>query len=502
MSKSIKIQDISKSYPGVKANSNVSFDIDNASIHAIVGENGAGKSTLMKILYGMVKPDFGEIYVFDEKISLSSPKDAINYGLGMVHQHFMLADNFTVLESIILGIDGAGITNLKLEKYRESINEVMSRYSLNVELDRYVDDLGVGEKQRVEILKVLFRGAKILILDEPTAVLVPQEVDELFKNLKELQKNGVTIIFISHKLDEVLKIADQITVMRGGEIVGTVDSEGIDKKDLAEMMIGKSLPKPPERTSESSQDNVLKIENLNSRNEEGKRVFEDISFEIRKSEILGIAGVEGNGQSELVEALTGLRKTSQGSINYLGENIASSTPKNIRRKKIAHIPEDRTNTGLNTQLSIWENLIGNSYFRKPLSTNGIFNLKKIAQHSNKLKEDFDIRAPNISLKVKSLSGGNQQKVVVARELSEEPVLTIASQPTRGVDIGNIEAIHEQLVQMRDEGGAVLLVSAELDEVMAVADRVGVMYEGQIVKWVNPKEVDQSQMGLYMAGVKD
>ena len=267
MSKSIKIQDISKSYPGVKANSNVSFDIDNASIHAIVGENGAGKSTLMKILYGMVKPDFGEIYVFDEKISLSSPKDAINYGLGMVHQHFMLADNFTVLESIILGIDGAGITNLKLEKYRDSINEVMSRYSLNVELDRFVDDLGVGEKQRVEILKVLFRGAKILILDEPTAVLVPQEVDELFKNLKELQKNGVTIIFISHKLDEVLKIADQITVMRGGEIVGTVDSEGIDKKDLAEMMIGKSLPKPPERTSESSQDNVLKIENVHSRNE-------------------------------------------------------------------------------------------------------------------------------------------------------------------------------------------------------------------------------------------
>ena len=250
------------------------------------------------------------------------------------------------------------------------------------------------------------------------------------------------------------------------------------------------------------EEEILNVEDLWVHDARGLLAVKGVSLNIRKGEIVGIAGVEGNGQSELVEALTGLRKTSQGSINYLGENIASSTPRNIRRKKIAHIPEDRTNTGLNTQLSIWENLIGNSYFRKPLSTNGIFNVKKIAQHSNKLKEDFDIRAPNISLKVKSLSGGNQQKVVVARELSEDPVLTIASQPTRGVDIGNIEAIHEQLVQMRDEGGAVLSVSAELDEVMAVADRVGVMYEGQIVKWVNPKEVDQSQMGLYMAGVKD
>jgi simple sugar transport system ATP-binding protein len=290
--------------------------------------------------------------------------------------------------------------------------------------------------------------------------------------------------------------------MRAGEVQGVSETNKTSITELASQMVGREVFLQVKKDEAQPKEKILDVQNLWVHDARGLLAVKGIDLEIKKGEIVGIAGVEGNGQTELVEALTGLRKASEGKVMYLDEDIASSTPKNIRRKKIAHIPEDRTNTGLNTQLSIWENLIGNSYFRKPLSARGIFNLKKVAEHSNKLREDFDIRAPNVSLKVKSLSGGNQQKVVVARELSEDPSLTIASQPTRGVDIGNIEAIHEQLVQMRDEGGAVLLVSAELDEVMAVADRVGVMYEGEIVKWVNPKEVDQAQMGLYMAGVKD
>ena len=299
-----------------------------------------------------------------------------------------------------------------------------------------------------------------------------------------------------------MEIADRVTVMRAGEVQGVSEIQNTSISELASQMVGREVFLQVKKDEAKPGEEILNVEDLWVHDARGLLAVKGINLNIKKGEIVGIAGVEGNGQSEFVEALTGLRKTSQGNIKYLGEDIASSSPKNIRRKKIAHIPEDRTNTGLNTQLSIWENLIGNSYFRRPLSTRGIFNLKKVAEHSNRLKEDFDIRAPNISLKVKSLSGGNQQKVVVARELSEDPVLTIASQPTRGVDIGNIEAIHEQLVQMRDEGGAVLLVSAELDEVMAVADRVAVMYEGKIVKWVNPKEVDQAQMGLYMAGIKE
>ena len=299
-----------------------------------------------------------------------------------------------------------------------------------------------------------------------------------------------------------MEIADRVTVMRAGEVQGVSETKNTSITELASQMVGREVFLQVKKDESNPKDEILNVENLWVHDARGLLAVNGVEMSIKEGEIVGIAGVEGNGQTELVEALTGLRKASRGKIMYLGEDIASSTPKNIRRKKIAHIPEDRTNTGLNTQLSIWENLIGNSYFRKPLSSKGIFNLKKVAKHANKLKEDFDIRSPNVSLKVKSLSGGNQQKVVVARELSEDPTLTIASQPTRGVDIGNIEAIHEQLVQMRDDGGAVLLVSAELDEVMAVADRVGVMYEGQIVKWVNPKEVDQSQMGLYMAGVTE
>ena len=502
MSKSIKIQDISKSYPGVKANSNVSFDIDNASIHAIVGENGAGKSTLMKILYGMVKPDFGEIYVFDEKISLSSPKDAINYGLGMVHQHFMLADNFTVLESIILGIDGAGITNLKLEKYRESINEVMSRYSLNVELDRFVDDLGVGEKQRVEILKVLFRGAKILILDEPTAVLVPQEVDELFKNLKELQKNGVTIIFISHKLDEVLKIADQITVMRGGEIVGTVDSEGIDKKDLAEMMIGKSLPTPPPRTTETKQNKILDIKSVTSESVDGRKFFTDVSFSVFESEILGIAGVEGNGQKEVVESIIGIQNIESGEIFFNGENINNKTTRQRLESGISFIPEDRQLQAMIMDMNLTNNvIIGRQNIEKYKSNLATVKTKNAIKESENVISLFDVKTPNTNTLATALSGGNQQKFVVGRELEDNPSLLIASQPTRGIDIGAQSLIWEKLRQSRDNGLAVLLISADLEELIGLSDRIIVFYQGSTVKELSSDDVSPEDLGGYMTGLK-
>ena len=502
MSKSIKIQDISKSYPGVKANSNVSFDIDNASIHAIVGENGAGKSTLMKILYGMVKPDFGEIYVFDEKISLSSPKDAINYGLGMVHQHFMLADNFTVLESIILGIDGAGITNLKLEKYRESINEVMSRYSLNVELDRFVDDLGVGEKQRVEILKVLFRGAKILILDEPTAVLVPQEVDELFKNLKELQKNGVTIIFISHKLDEVLKIADQITVMRGGEIVGTVDSEGIDKKDLAEMMIGKSLPTPPPRSTETKQNKILDIKSVTSESVDGRKFFTDVSFSVFESEILGIAGVEGNGQKEVVESIIGIQNIESGEIFFNGENINNKTTRQRLESGISFIPEDRQLQAMIMDMNLTNNvIIGRQNIEKYKSNLATVKTKNAIKESENVISLFDVKTPNTNTLATALSGGNQQKFVVGRELEDNPSLLIASQPTRGIDIGAQSLIWEKLRQSRDNGLAVLLISADLEELIGLSDRIIVFYQGSTVKELSSDDVSPEDLGGYMTGLK-
>jgi len=534
----ISLKNITKAYPGVVANKNVDFQVYKGEIHALVGENGAGKSTLMKILYGIEQPDEGEILINGTPQVINKVETAINLGIGMVHQEFTLVPSFTAPENIGLGqepknsrglVDWKGLNN--------AVMQIAKKYGFEVDPGLKMIDASVGVQQRTEILKTLYRNANILILDEPTAVLTPQETDELFTVIRTLVDEGKTVIFITHKLREVMEIADRVTVMRAGEVQGVSETNKTSITELASQMVGREVflqvkkdeAQPKEKILDvqnlwvhdargllavkgidleikkgeaQPKEKILDVQNLWVHDARGLLAVKGIDLEIKKGEIVGIAGVEGNGQTELVEALTGLRKASKGKVMYLDEDIASSTPKNIRRKKIAHIPEDRTNTGLNTQLSIWENLIGNSYFRKPLSARGIFNLKKVAEHANKLREDFDIRAPNVSLKVKSLSGGNQQKVVVARELSEDPSLTIASQPTRGVDIGNIEAIHEQLVQMRDEGGAVLLVSAELDEVMAVADRVGVMYEGEIVKWVNPKEVDQAQMGLYMAGVKD
>ena len=502
MNKAISVSKITKSFPGVLANSDINLEIDEGTIHAIVGENGAGKSTLMKILYGMVKPDSGDIAIFDNKTVLNSPKDAIDSGLGMVHQHFMLADNLTVLESVILGIDKATFKNINLKRYTSQITEVINKYNLNIDLNKNIDELGVGEKQRVEILKVLFRGAKILILDEPTAVLVPQEVDELFNNLRDLKNNGVTIIFISHKLDEVLEIAEDISVMRGGIMVNTVSADGISKKDLAEMMIGKSLPKPPKRQSSISTSEILSIENLSAVNENGKKVFENISFKLNSSEILGIAGVEGNGQREIVEAIIGIHDYETGTIKLENNTIDDFSIRERLNLGISFIPEDRQAQALIMDMSLTNNVIlGRQSLAKYKTKLTTVNLTNAAKASESVVENFDVKTPNTATIATALSGGNQQKYVVGRELEDNPTLLIASQPTRGIDIGAQALIWEKLRNTRDEGLGVLLISADLEELIGLSDRIVVIYQGQFVAELQPEEITPEILGSYMTGLK-
>ena len=499
----VEVKNLTKTYPGVIANKSVDFKVYKGEIHALVGENGAGKSTLMKILYGIEQPDEGELFVNEEKVEINKVDKAIKLGIGMVHQEFHLVPSFTAAENIGLGQEPRNSNGLiNWEKLNQDVSSISEKYGLDVDPNLRMIDASVGIQQRAEILKSLYRSADILILDEPTAVLTPQETDELFKVIRTLVDEGKTIIFITHKLREVMEVSDRVTVMRDGEVQGVSNTNETSVKELANQMVGREVFLQVEKKEAKPTDVVLEIKDLWVHDARGLIAVKGVNFSVSKGEIVGIAGVEGNGQSELVEALTGLRDTSRGKIIFEGKSIEKLSPRERRRAGIAHIPEDRSNTGLNKQLDIWENLIGTSYFRKPLSRGGIVSMKNIIKHSNNLKDSFDIRSPGVTVKAGSLSGGNQQKIVVARELSEEPVLTIASQPTRGVDIGNIEAIHKQIVDIRDSDKAVLLVSAELDEVLSVADRVGILYEGNFVEWVNPKEVDYQQMGLYMAGIKD
>ena len=499
----VEVKNLTKTYPGVIANKSVDFKVYKGEIHALVGENGAGKSTLMKILYGIEQPDEGELFVNEEKVEINKVDKAIKLGIGMVHQEFHLVPSFTAAENIGLGQEPRNSNGLiNWEKLNQDVSSISEKYGLDVDPNLRMIDASVGIQQRAEILKSLYRSADILILDEPTAVLTPQETDELFKVIRTLVDEGKTIIFITHKLREVMEVSDRVTVLRDGEVQGVSNTNETSVKELANQMVGREVFLQVEKKEAKPTDVVLEIKDLWVHDARGLIAVKGVNFSVSKGEIVGIAGVEGNGQSELVEALTGLRDTSRGKIIFEGKSIEKLSPRERRRAGIAHIPEDRSNTGLNKQLDIWENLIGTSYFRKPLSRGGIVSMKNIIKHSNNLKDSFDIRSPGVTVKAGSLSGGNQQKIVVARELSEEPVLTIASQPTRGVDIGNIEAIHKQIVDIRDSDKAVLLVSAELDEVLSVADRVGILYEGNFVEWVNPKEVDYQQMGLYMAGIKD
>ena len=502
MKTAIKLSNISKSFPGVKANDDISFDIKQGTIHAIVGENGAGKSTLMKILYGMQKQDSGSINIFSEQVKFLSPKDAISKGIGMVHQHFMLADNLSVFESIVLGIDKASLKKMNKSKYRKEIDAITDKYSMPLETTSMIDELGVGEKQRVEIIKVLFRGAKILILDEPTAVLVPQEVKELFSNLKQLKDSGVTILFISHKLDEVLEIADEISVMRAGKYIDTVQANNVSKIELAEMMIGENLPSPPKRENKPREENALSVEDITSTTVDGKKAFKNINFSIKQGEIVGIAGVEGNGQRELAESILGVFPIEKGKITLNNQEINLLNTRERREFGISFIPEDRQSQGLLMDVSLSENMIlgrqSTSAYKSKYS-NIIYS--QANQDSQLVIENYDVRTPGNKTLALALSGGNQQKFVVGRELEDNPKLLIASQPTRGIDIGAQSLIWNKLRDARDSGLGVLLISADLDELIGLSDRIHVIYEGEFVKEINPQDATPELLGGYMTGLK-
>jgi ABC-type uncharacterized transport system ATPase subunit len=481
------------------ANRDISLSVRQGHVHAVVGENGAGKSTLMKILYGMQRPDEGQIHVNGTVVTFRSPADAIAAGIGMVHQHFMLADNLTVLENVVLGSEPrkAGVT-LDFGTARTKIKQISDSYGLDIDPDVTVEDLGVGARQRVEILKVLYRGARILILDEPTAVLVPHEVDELFANLRELVREGLTIIFISHKLDEVLSVADAITVIRRGTTVTSVVPKDVTARQLAELMVGSELPSPETRESTVTDVVALSVRGLNVHSAEDRCVVDGVTFDIRRGEVLGIAGVEGNGQAELVEAIMGIRAVG-GEIR-LGEHDISAWPTLRRREAgIGYIPEDRHRQGLLLEAPLWENRILGHQTRRPNVRGFWIDRSGARKDTQRIVEEYDVRTPGIDVDASALSGGNQQKLIIGREMSGNPVFLIASHPTRGVDVGAQAAIWDHLRAARAAGLAVLLISADLDELIGLSDTLKVILRGRIVADVDPLNVTPEQLGSAMTG---
>jgi ABC-type uncharacterized transport system ATPase subunit len=496
----VEMRNITKRFPGVVANKNITFSVKKAEIHALLGENGAGKTTLMNILYGLYQQDSGEIFVNGQKVDITEPNDAINLGIGMIHQHFMLIPPFTVAENVVLGIEPRKRFLFDKKKAEKDVQTISKKYGFAVDPTAKVQDISVGVEQRVEILKALYRGAEILILDEPTAVLTPQEVEELFKVMKSLKKEGKTIIFITHKLKEPIAICDRITVLRRGELTGTVITEKTDIGTLAEMMVGRSVCLEVVKPPHPAGDVVMRTENLEAYNDRGIKAVKGVTLTIQKGEILGIAGVEGNGQSELVETITGLRKASSGKLYINGQDMTNATSREIIKAGVSHIPEDRRKRGLILEFPLAENLILGSHFKKPFSQGITMDYEAVYDYAGTLMEQFDIRGTGVHSQVKYLSGGNQQKVIVARELGREPEIIIASQPTRGLDVGAIEYIHEQILNMRAEDKAILLVSADLDEIMCLSDRIAVIYEGKIVGEVSP-DTSEEEIGLLMAGGK-
>lgn len=496
----MELHGITKRFPGVVANHDIDVSVRSGTVHALVGENGAGKSTLMKILYGMQKPDEGTIAVNGEPASFNNPGDAIARGIGMVHQHFMLADYLTVLENVVLGsekLHGIG------DRARTRIQEISDAYGLGVRPDAHVEDLGVADRQRVEILKVLYRGARILILDEPTAVLVPQEVDALFGNLRELKAEGLTVIFISHKLGEVLSVADEITVIRRGTTVGTVLPSATSPKQLAELMVGSELPSPETRESTVTDTPMLTVEDLRltATDPDGvvRAVLDGINFTIHKGEVLGIAGVEGNGQSELVEAIMGMRDLDTGTLTLDTVDISHESTRKRREGGMGVIPEDRHRHGLLLEAPLWENRMLGHVTEKPNSNGTFLTLKAARADTERIVREYDVRTPGIEVTAASLSGGNQQKLIVGREMSHLPRLLIAAHPTRGVDVGAQAQIWDQIHEARREGLAVLLISADLDELIGLSDTLRVMYRGRLVAEADPGTITPEELGTAMTG---
>ena len=499
----IEMRNITKEFPGIIANDDVTLQLKKGEIHALLGENGAGKSTLMSVLFGLYRQEKGSIYKNNEEVIISDPRDANSLGIGMVHQHFKLVHNFTVLENIVLGVETTENGVLKMKDAREKVLSLSQRYHFDIDIDKEVGQISVGMQQRVEILKMLYRDNEILIFDEPTAVLTPQEIESLMSTMQNMAKEGKSILFITHKLDEIKQVADRCTVLRKGKLVGTVDVKDSSKEELSEMMVGRKVSLMLEKNDPKILDTVLSVRNLCQKREDGAPFKGDyVSFDLKYGEILCVAGIEGNGQTDLVNAITGLTTPDSGQILLDGNDITDATIRQRTELGIAHIPEDRHKHGLVLDYTLAHNAILQTYNRKEFQQRGFLNETAINNYAKKLIDRFDIRSSEGERTItRSMSGGNQQKVILAREIDRDPKVLIAVQPTRGLDVGAIEYIHKELLRQRDEGKAVLLVSLELDEVMNVSDRILVMYEGEIVADVKPEDVTFGELGLYMSGAK-
>ncbi len=501
MEKAIEMIGIRKEFPGIVANDNINISVEEGEIHALVGENGAGKSTLMNVLFGLYKPEAGSIKIRGQEIELGVNSAAIDAGVGMVHQSFKLVPSFTVAENITLGSEPRKGIFVDKKAVREQVIEISDKFGLKVDPDALIQDLPVGIQQRVEILKTLYRNADILILDEPTGVLTPQETDELFEVIRSLVAGGKTVIFITHKLREVMMISDTVTVMRRGRIIGSVKTKDTSPNELATMMVGREVVFRVHKTEAQPKETILSVKNLKVLDDRYQEAVQDVSFDVRSGEILGIAGVEGNGQSELVDAIVGLRTAIRGEINLANTgNIVDKCVNDRRNAGISCVPEDRYTRGLSMQATLEENMIVDKYNHSPFSKGHRLDLKYIKEHTEELIKEYDVRTTGPSVQAYTLSGGNLQKIVLARELSSNPSFLIVSQPTRGLDVGSIEFVHKRIIEARDNGAAVLLVSAELDEIMSLSDRIAVLYEGQVMDTVVAKDATESQLGLLMAGV--
>lgn len=497
----VEMRNITKRFPGIVANDSISLQVKKGEIHALLGENGAGKSTLMNILFGLYQPDEGEIYINEQKVVIDGANTAIKLGIGMVHQHFKLVQPFTVAENIVLGREPKSGLNINYKKANADVEHLSKKYGLKVDCKAKIEDISVGMQQRVEILKTLYRGAEILIFDEPTAVLTPQEIAELMEIMRNLVAEGKSIILITHKLKEIMAIADTVTIIRRGKVIDSVKVSEASTSILAEKMVGREVSFRTEKKEAHPGKALLEVEGLVAKGHNGLNALNGTSFQVHAGEILGIAGVDGNGQSELIEALTGLIPVQSGRVRLNGDDITNCKPRAVSEKGLSHIPEDRHKHGLVLDFSVSENMVLETYFHKEFTDKGFLKYDAIDRYAEKLIEEFDVRTPSIHNKARSLSGGNQQKAIIAREVNKNPDVLIAAQPTRGLDVGAIEYIHRRLIEQRDHGKAVLLISFELDEIMNVSDRIAVMYEGQIVGVVYPNQTNDQELGLMMAGSK-
>lgn len=497
----IEMNNIRKEFPGIVANDNITLQVKKGEIHALLGENGAGKSTLMNVLFGLYQPEKGEIKVKGQKVKITNPNIANQLGIGMVHQHFMLVHNFTVTENIILGNEPTKGGKINLKQAAKKVEELSNRYGLSVDPYAKIEDISVGMQQRVEIIKTLYRGAEILIFDEPTAVLTPQEIKELIQIMHRLVEEGKSIILITHKLKEIMEVCNRCTVIRKGKGIGTVNVADSNPDELAALMVGREVHFKVEKKEAAPKEVVLNINNLVVHDARNVPSVNGLNLEVKAGEILGIAGVDGNGQTELIEGITGLRKVKSGNITINGKDVTNLATRKITETGVAHIPQDRHKHGLVLDFSIGENIVLQTYYQQPYSKSGVLNYQKIFEKAKSLIDEYDVRTPSIYTPARALSGGNQQKAIIAREVDRSPDLLIAAQPTRGLDVGAIEFIHSKLIEERDKGKAVLLLSFELDEIMNLSDRIAVIYEGKIVTIVDPKSTNEQELGLLMAGGK-